>query len=113
MKVWITCFILLFGMAELLQWVQKLSLPLPIFILGGAFLAIASNYDKLTNLPFHPDFEIPELPDKEAPEKPTLDRTTPIVQSSPNPPIAPMAKAARSQAETISFTISKPHQPGD
>nr|WP_211176543.1 hypothetical protein [Brasilonema sp. UFV-L1] len=26
---------------------KKFSLPLPIYILGGAFLVVASNYDKL------------------------------------------------------------------
>nr|WP_210404476.1 hypothetical protein [Chroococcidiopsis sp. TS-821] len=29
---------------------KQFSLPLPIYILGGAFLAIASNYDKLGGL---------------------------------------------------------------
>ncbi len=47
MKVWLACFLVLFALAELFDWVQKFSLPLPIYILGGAFLAVASNYDKL------------------------------------------------------------------
>ncbi len=47
MKVWLACFLVLFALAELFEWVQKFSLPLPIYILGGAFLAVASNYDKL------------------------------------------------------------------
>lgn len=43
---------MLLGAAELYQWathldwLQHLSLPMPIFILGGAGLAIASNYSK-------------------------------------------------------------------
>jgi hypothetical protein len=45
MKVWITTFILLFAIAQFLEWLQKFSLPLPIYILGGALLAIASNYN--------------------------------------------------------------------
>jgi hypothetical protein len=101
MKVWITCFFVLFGTAELLQWIQKFSLPLPVFVLGGAFLAIASNYSKLNNLPFHPDYEISELPENPAP----------AVTSSSAPP---MPASARSQpSSTVSFTISKPHKPGD
>jgi hypothetical protein len=46
MKVWlVTCFIL-FGLVEIYQWVKGFILPLPIYVLGGAFLAIASNYEK-------------------------------------------------------------------
>ncbi|AKG21552.1 hypothetical protein [Calothrix sp. 336/3] len=47
MKVWIACFLLLFALAQFFDWIEELSLPLPIYILGGAFLAVASNYDKL------------------------------------------------------------------
>ncbi|KJH72159.1 hypothetical protein [Aliterella atlantica] len=46
MKVWLSCFLVLFALAELYQWAQHLTLPLPIYILGGAFLAIASNANK-------------------------------------------------------------------
>lgn len=47
MKIWLTCVFLLFAFAELYQWAKTLSVPLPIYILGGACLAIASNYNKL------------------------------------------------------------------
>lgn len=47
MKVWIVCFLLLFALAELFDWMEQFKLPLPIYILGGAFLAVASNHDKL------------------------------------------------------------------
>ncbi len=50
MKIWLACFGLLFAVAELYQWMKHLTLPLPIYILGGAFLAIASNYNKRTGL---------------------------------------------------------------
>lgn len=46
MRVWLTCFLLLFALAELFDWIKHISLPLPIYILGGAFLAIASNFNK-------------------------------------------------------------------
>lgn len=46
MRVLIACFFVLFALAELFEWIQQLSLPMPIYILGGAFLAIASNYNK-------------------------------------------------------------------
>ncbi|AFY31657.1 hypothetical protein [Calothrix sp. PCC 7507] len=47
MRVWLACFVVLFALAEFFDWLQEFSLPLPIYILGGAFLAIASNYDKI------------------------------------------------------------------
>ncbi|MBW4476749.1 MAG: hypothetical protein KME54_07720 [Tolypothrix brevis GSE-NOS-MK-07-07A] len=47
MRIWLVCFFVLFALAKLFDWVQGLSLPLPIYILGGAFLAVASNYDKI------------------------------------------------------------------
>ena len=46
MKVWITCVLVLYGMVEAYQWMKHFTLPLPVFILGGAVLAIASNYGK-------------------------------------------------------------------
>lgn len=52
MRVWLACFFLLFALAKLFDWVQELSLPLPIYILGGAFLAVASNYDKIVGSNF-------------------------------------------------------------
>jgi hypothetical protein len=45
MKVWLTTFGLLFVLAQMYVWVKDFILPLPVYILGGAFLAIASNYE--------------------------------------------------------------------
>jgi hypothetical protein len=47
MRIWLVCFGVLFAIAELYQWAKHLNLPLPIYILGGAFLAIASNSKQL------------------------------------------------------------------
>ncbi len=47
MKVWFICFVVLFALSQLFDWAQQFTLPLPIYILGGAFLAVASNYEKL------------------------------------------------------------------
>ncbi len=44
MRVWIAIFFVLFAFGEFYQWIKHFTLPLPIYILGGAFLAIASNY---------------------------------------------------------------------
>ncbi|WP_445638726.1 hypothetical protein [Nostoc sp. DSM 114161] len=52
MRVWLACFFVLFALAEFFDWLQKFNLPLPIYILGGAFLAVASNYDKIVGSSF-------------------------------------------------------------
>ncbi|BAY77626.1 hypothetical protein NIES25_40930 [Nostoc linckia NIES-25] len=52
MRVWLACFLVLFALAEFFDWLQKFNLPLPIYILGGAFLAVASNYDKIVGSSF-------------------------------------------------------------
>ena len=46
MKVWLTTGVLLFIAVQLFQSIKGFFVPLPIYILAGAFLAIASNYDK-------------------------------------------------------------------
>ena len=46
MKVWLSCFFVLFAVAEFYQWAQQLTLPLPFYIFAGAVLAVASNTDK-------------------------------------------------------------------
>ena len=46
MRVWLVSVAILFVLAEVYLSIKDFILPLPIYILGGAFLAIASNYDK-------------------------------------------------------------------
>jgi hypothetical protein len=98
-RVWIVSFILLFGSAELWQWLQQYPLPLPVFIVAGAFLAIASNFDKLSNLPFHPDYDQPKLDASAQSSDPVLQEDESESQLTPKP--------------SISFEIRKPFQPGD
>lgn len=52
MRVWFASFLLLFALAQLFNWMKQLTLPLPVFILSGLLLAIASNYDKRSGWPF-------------------------------------------------------------
>ncbi|HEY9660588.1 MAG TPA: hypothetical protein V6C65_19200 [Allocoleopsis sp.] len=47
MQVWAVSFFVFFGTAELYQWLQGITLPLPVLVVAGAILAIASNADKL------------------------------------------------------------------
>ncbi len=115
MRVWIVCFIVLFGSAELLEWLQTFSLPMPIFVLGGAFLAIASNYNKLTHLPFHPDYEAPELsaPDRSTTDRARLTITTHQSTTDASPVVPVPGQVPPARAATISFEISKTFQPRD
>ncbi|MBC1238955.1 hypothetical protein VF14_34200 [Nostoc linckia z18] len=70
MRVWLACFFVLFALAEFFDWLQKFNLPLPIYILGGAFLAVASNYDKIVGSYFTDASMEASL------EHPQLDATT-------------------------------------
>ncbi len=46
MKVWLTAVVVMFLAVQLFQSLKGFFVPLPVYILAGAFLAIASNYDK-------------------------------------------------------------------
>ncbi|MEO1123611.1 MAG: hypothetical protein AAFW84_09630 [Cyanobacteria bacterium J06635_15] len=56
LRLWVVCFVLLFGCAEGYQWVSQLhwfsevSLSLPLVIAGGMALAIASNHTHFLGL---------------------------------------------------------------
>lgn len=102
MRFWFVCFVLLFGFAELFQWLEQFSLPMPIFVLGGVFLAIASNYNKLKYLPFHPEHE-EQSAFGEQPFESMKSASTWAESASP--------PASNHQSpKSISFTIRKPNQ---
>ncbi|MBA3924098.1 MAG: hypothetical protein H0X31_21335 [Nostocaceae cyanobacterium] len=82
MKIWMVCFLALFAIAELFDWIKQFNLPLPIYILGGAFLAIASNYNKLVGSSLHAS-------------------PTPTVNATNQPELSPAA------SKPVSFTISR------
>ncbi len=46
MKTWLVSVGILFILVEAFSWVKNFILPLPIYIFAGAFIAIASNYNK-------------------------------------------------------------------
>ncbi len=46
MKSWLISVAVLFVIAKTLLWIKGFILPVPVYVLAGAFLAIASNYDK-------------------------------------------------------------------
>ena len=84
MKVWLACFLVLFALAELFDWLQEFNLPLPIYILGGAFLAVASNYDKIVGSYFADSSIEASL------EQPQLDSLTPSTNSISLPISSPV-----------------------
>lgn len=90
----------LFGAVELLQWVQQVSLPMPVFVVGGVFLAIASNYDKFAQL----SLPRANVASHGMPKEIASQSVSPFVPS-------PVAKGQ--PAQSISFEIQKPFQPGD
>ncbi|WP_036483782.1 hypothetical protein [Myxosarcina sp. GI1] len=45
LNFWLICVGVLFVLAEFGLWIKDFILPLPIYILAGAFLALASNYE--------------------------------------------------------------------
>ncbi|TAF10549.1 MAG: hypothetical protein EAZ77_02670 [Nostocales cyanobacterium] len=89
MRVWLACFFVLFALAEFFDWVKELSLPLPIYILGGAFLAVASNYDQIIGSYFS------NMTAEILPESPKLDSSTPISLSM----LTPGEEVQKSQQE--------------
>ncbi|MBD1845575.1 hypothetical protein H6F89_19610 [Cyanobacteria bacterium FACHB-63] len=85
------CFLVFFALSQAFQWAQELTLPLPFFILAGAALSIASNFDRRAGFPFN----LIHFPKSEAPPvEPTM-----IAQS-------PTQKFPRE----VSFTIRKPEK---
>lgn len=56
LRFWLVCFVILFVLVELWEWLRGLTLPLPFCIIGGVILAIASN----VNLPITSYFSPPE-----------------------------------------------------
>ncbi len=49
-QAWIAIFFILLAVAELYQSVKDITLPLPIYLVLGAVLAVASNYQQQTGL---------------------------------------------------------------
>ncbi len=93
MKVWLACFLVLFALAELFDWLQEFNLPLPIYILGGAFLAVASNYDKIVGSYFDDSSIEASL------EQPQLDSLTPSTNPISFPISSPIEDVQTSQTD--------------
>lgn len=99
MKVWIASVFVLYGMVEVYQWMKHFTLPLPVFILGGAILAIASNYGKYAGWSFQPQSQ----PDTQPGQIPSVEELTPA--SNWTTLNAPSAASIPKTKKPISFTI--------
>ncbi|MER3478215.1 MAG: hypothetical protein C4287_19315, partial [Leptolyngbya sp. ERB_1_2] len=96
----ILCFVVFFGLSQAFQWAQELTLPLPFFILGGAILSIASNFDRRAGFPLNLiNFLSPEVTPIE--EQSTLPSAHTSVSAQSSTPKFP---------REISFTIRKPEK---
>jgi hypothetical protein len=89
MQVWLVCLLLFFGAAELYQWVQSITLPMPVFMIAGALLAVASNLNK-----FSTKAPLPSSATQPKPMSPDVPPASTPLPSSPQ--------------KQISFTIRKP-----
>lgn len=94
MRVLITSFLVLFGVMEMSHWIRHFTLPLPILILAGALLAIASNYGKLPGWCF---------PHQQADSDPHLAKTPKIEGITP----VSSGTAGSKPVRSISFTIRR------
>jgi hypothetical protein len=70
-QAWITIVVILFVSVEAFQWIKGFILPLPIYVFAGAFLAIASNYDRGIGALFRQTTKVEE----------SLSPTVPLVES--------------------------------
>lgn len=91
MRVWLLSVALLFVVVEFYQWLQEVTLPLPLYAIAGVILAIASNYNKgLRSLLERPDNTV---------DGELLDNGKSLQQSQ-NP-------SSQKSQQSISFKISK------
>lgn len=121
MKFWFVCLLIVFGVAELYQWFQGLTLPMPFYGAAGLLLAFLSNSNQwLPRLPegdrgklealvsqtesaIEADGILPGKPSEEAALPPVLHASQASTQSEPHLPNLPVAAPP-----PISFTIRKP-----
>lgn len=103
MQVWIVSFVVLFALYESWDWLSRLELPLPMFVVGGLFLAIVSNYDKrglFPGWPQHLDLGGEAIDETTEPASHPIAPTMPPVASPSedpprNEPISPVIRSPR------------------
>jgi len=114
MYVWLVCFVVLFGLAELYPWVQGVVLPFPLMLLAGVGLAIASNLSGSnlsgSNLNQRSGLSEPSTPPSQVPAPAAIaaEATSAPAVPSPHPQTLPQSLTTSPPPDTISFTIRKP-----
>lgn len=114
MQVWIICFVLFFAAAELYQWLQGMTLPLPVFVIAGALLAVASNtqtllrkQNSLQPVPSAPEIMLPQ------PAPPAWSNTealpAPVAALRRYYPGVQLPNLTPQSGRSISFTLQKPN----
>ncbi|MEQ9668714.1 hypothetical protein [Coleofasciculus sp. G2-EDA-02] len=98
MRIVITTFVVLFSLIELSQWVSHFTLPMPVLILAGALLAIASNYGKSPG--WFVSLQSRQFPTNQT-QAPSVESANPASKALNPSSSTPMPKLPRS----ISFTI--------
>jgi hypothetical protein len=92
-KVWLVSCGIFFLAVEVLQWAQEWVVPLPLYIIGGSILAIASNTDKGITTVFQQSQDNPvdvPSPPRKSPLPPKL--------AQPQRPISFKIKQPKSEA---------------
>ncbi|MEO1144170.1 MAG: hypothetical protein AAFY26_01010 [Cyanobacteria bacterium J06638_22] len=125
MQVWVTTFMVLFGLffgiAELFPWLAQFSTAPPVFVGAGILLAIASNLNQPAGLPW----QSTQAPPKNTPPAKLTEPQSaapspeaPPPGSAPPPSRPPLRTIRRSPfpprltpppPRPISFTIKKPN----
>lgn len=102
MRVALLWIVMLFGLSEALDWLKQVELPMPVLIVGGLVLAIASNYDKRESFPLWPESP-PKAPPAAAPTVAAPPTVEPPAAAQSLPP---------SPSQPVSFTIAQPTKSG-
>jgi hypothetical protein len=109
MQVWVVCVLAFFGMAELYQWLHGITLPMPVFVIAGALLAVASNANKV----WPKSLEVPAVPPSSAPVSP-IAPPEPVLPPRIAPPSQPsipqLPTLTPIETPSISFTIQRSPQ---
>lgn len=101
-RVWVVCFVVFFGSAELYQWVQGITLPMPVMVIAGVLLAIAANTDQFPRKSVLPPTPVdPLIPPMDVPA-PTEAPPSRFYPGAQLPNLSPQA------SRSISFTIRSP-----
>ncbi len=107
MQVWLISFVVLFALYECWDWFSQLNLPLPVFVVGGLFLAIVSNYDKRGLFPGWP---APVLPGGEATDGITEPESK--VEYPPEPLAKPLSeRIAPGTTQPVKLPVDTPAPP--